>query len=310
MDEALNFPDLVYAYNVIKELALHGNGVAHHAKYEYKWTKIKMGVAFKFLCCTQVLSYVQDPNRTWHADPRSVGLKPMIWELFGIDSPDYEDVIDFYNAPDFSFVPMEGAVPYGCGDADYCLRIKDSLWAQVQSALKPIFDLEMKLVPVIGDQELWGVGLDPARLAADSEVLDDEILELKLKCFDLMGLEVKRGPDDSYIWPFDLNSPAKVSEHLFGVMNIPSTDLPVGKEGRVSASKKSLEQVRKKYPVIDAVLLFKEAAHMKNNFAGKLQEYVNPVTGLIHGSCNQTGAPTGRCSHSQPNLAQLPKHRD
>lgn len=297
-------------YNALRPLLLNGKGRAHHFKYEYKFMKVKLNVEFKLGVCTMVLAFLDDPNRTWSSDPRSLNLKDLVMELYGIDTPHFNDVLAMYNAENFSQIPMEAAVPYGCGDADWALRLDDSFYNRVKTSQPQILELELSLIPEVAAQELRGVFIDPTQLTDSEEIIDEEIIALKLECFELMGFTPEKNSQGEYLWPFELKSGAKFSDHIFNVMGIPREGLSVGKDGRILVNKKAMAPIRKKYPVIDVYLKFKEAFHMKNNFLGSLVEYQNPVTGFIHGSANTCGAPTGRFAHSNPNLAQLPKKRE
>lgn len=302
--------DRTACYNVIRTPLQSGKSACHNLGYEWKWMKVKLGIEMKMGLCTQVLAFLDDPNRTWGDDPRSLKLKELMNELFKIDPPSFEEVLKLYNAQNFSQVPMEGAIPYGAADSDFSLRLKQVMYQRVSKSIGNILAVELALVPVLARQELRGIMVEPIQLKQAQEAIELQLVDLKLEAFKLMGFDPAKNLADEYEWPFDLNSPSKVSDHFFGVMGIPTDGIRQGKSGQFSSSKKSLENIRDKYPAVNAVLVYKEAEHMKNNFLGRLTDYINPITGMVHGGVNQTGVPTGRLSHSQPNLAQIPKKRD
>jgi DNA polymerase I-like protein with 3'-5' exonuclease and polymerase domains len=305
------------AYKVLGDILPEGLLRAHNLDFEYRESKVKLNVTITRGTCTKVIAFLHDSNRTWRDDPRTLKLKDLVWELYGIKLPTYEDMLEMFHARRFDDIPIDPAVLYGCGDSDFCLRLEDSLGDLVRKSQAAIYSIEQELIPYVAEQELWGIGLDPTKLEAGVEVLDEEIIRLRLDTFNLMGLsdQCRQLENGTWVWPLELNSPAQVSDYFFGVMGLPQTDLggdttKSGRKKRPSASKKSLDRYRKEYAVIDAYLNYKEAVHMKNNFLTQMPTYINPKTGFIHGSCNTTGVPTGRCAHYDPNLAQLPKMRD
>jgi len=286
------------------------NIIAHNAGFEYKWAHIKWGVKIKFRSCSQTLAHLDDPNRSARRDPRSLKLKLLAKELFG-----YEDVILYESLIDpktqnLSYLSSKAVVDYGAQDSDLALQIDDLLYDRVTNEQRQIWRMEMQQIYIAAEMSMRGIKENPEVFIDGGLKLEKELAELQLETFRLMGFDLQIDEKGVIVdKPFELGSSKKVSEHFFGVMGIPPQGRP-GKSGQYSISQKEISRLRNQYPVVDSYLNYKEAFTMKNNFIDKLPDYINPVTGFVHGSFNNCGAPTGRYSHSGPNLGQLPKKRD
>lgn len=277
---------------------------------EWPWTYVKWGVEPKVGYDTMIISWMDDTNRTHRFDPRGIGLKDMAREWWDIDVTALKQLVDL-KTQNFSVVPIKLAYPYGCQDSDLSTRIVTEKVEKVKKEQGSVFELETSLISVVAKMHLRGIVLDANLLAEGATKLDQEIKELELEVFQEMGFEVQPDPmSGHWLRPFDLGSPKKVSEHLFFKMGLPYDQRDVGKSGVPSSGKDELEQYRSAYPVVDKMLKHREAVHMRDNFLAALPGYTNAITGAIHGFFNQCGAPTGRFSHSKPNLAQIPKLRD
>lgn len=290
---------------------------AHNFVFEYKWAYVHWGVSPVIADDTQVLCWMDDPNRAGRWDPRSVALKEMARELWDLNVTDLKDMIDL-KTQDFSVVPVKQAIPYGCQDSDLTTRLKRHFGPKIKADQKNIHRLEHDIIPDVARMEMRGIKLNVRVLADGATKLDKEIADMERDIFSEMGFQLTEDPmTGDWLRPFDLGSNERVAEQLFLEMGIPYEKRNVGKKkskkfpnGVPSVSSDALADLAGQFPIIDKLLSYREATHMLINFVRALPSYVDPVTGYIHGSFNQTGTPTGRFAHYNPNLAQQPKNRD
>lgn len=284
-------------------MAVHGAAIM-----EWPWTYVKLGVEPNIVCDTAIAAFMDDPNRKHRTDPRDLRLKSLAVELWDISVTEISDLIDL-DTQHFGILPVNQAYEYGCQDSDLTTRLVNWGMKRLQADQGTIWRLEHENIQIASKMYLRGIKLDPQVLTEAAVILDQEIEQLEEDVFREMGYDIVKNDAGDWLRPFDLGSTAKVSKRLFTEMGIPPAGA-LGKSGHYSTSSDNLRDLRDDYPVIDKLLTWREAAHMRNNFVAPLPEYINRVTGFIHGNFNQTGAPTGRWSHSNPNLAQIPKLQD
>jgi len=283
-------------------------GVHGAAIMEYPWTVIKLDVIPKIVVDTAIVAFMDDTNRKHRFDPRNLKLKGLAFELWDIHVVDIGDLVDL-KAQDFSVLPVKQAYEYGCQDSDLGTRLVIWGMKRVMADQPTIWRLEHDIIPISAKMTLRGIRENPAVLVDGAPGLDAEIERLEEIVFREMGYDIVKNAIGEWMRPFDLGSTAKVSRRLFDEMGLPAPGKR-GKNGYYSTSKDNISDLAKEYPVAEKLLEWREAVHMRDNFVSALPQYINPVTGFVHGHFNQTGAPTGRFSHSAPNLAQIPKIRD
>jgi DNA polymerase I-like protein with 3'-5' exonuclease and polymerase domains len=304
MDEQV-FKEIVAPFMRVNPMSVYS------ASYmEWPWTLVKLDVEPNIVEDGCIAAYLEDPNRTWRHDPRSLKLKEVTKELFEIDVIELMSLVDL-KTNNFSHVPVGQAFMYGCQDSDITVMVLEHVkQKKVHENQRTIWKLEHELIPVIGKMHLRGITLNPDHLVEGAKELDAHIEQLEQETFSLMGFEVKPNEDGYWERPIDLGSNQKVSQHLFHKMGLPYDQKSVGKNGYPSVSKESIQDLADDYPVVEKLLELKGEIHSRDNYVVTLPTYVNAVTGAIHGYFNQTGAPTGRFSHSQPNLANQAKIQD
>lgn len=284
--------------------------LVHGAAFmEWVWTYVKWHVDPKIIVDTCITMFLDDPNRVGRMDARNLKLKGLAKEIWDIDVTKLENLIDL-KTQNFSLVPVAQAYAYGCQDSDLTVMLDAAFTPKVMAEQATIFRLETSLIPAIAKMHLRGIKLNPVLLQEGALVLDKEIEELEQQVFKEMGYQVNVGADGQWERPFDLGSPKKVSEQLFMKMGLPYDQRSVGASGVPSSSSDALEDLKADFPVVECLLDWRGATHMRDNFIAALPNYINPVTGYIHGSFNQCGAPTGRFSCASPNTQQIPKIRD
>lgn len=188
---------------------------------------------------------------------------------------------------------------YACEDADIALRLKNVLEPKLDEAgvARLFHDIEMPLVGVLADMELNGVCLDTEALHETSEVFNKRMTAIEQHIYELAGEQ------------FNISSPRQVGDILFGKMKI--VDKPKKtKTGQFVTSEEVLQQLRSKSPIIDEILNYRGLKKLLSTYVDALPKLINPRTGRIHTSFNQTVTATGRLSSSDPNLQNIPVRDD
>ena len=188
---------------------------------------------------------------------------------------------------------------YACEDADITLRLKNVLEPKLDEAGVALLfrDIEMPLVDVLADMELNGVCLDTEALHETSEVFNKRMTTIEQHIYELAGEQ------------FNISSPRQVGDILFGKMKI--VDKPKKtKTGQFVTSEEVLQQLRSKSPIIDEILNYRGLKKLLSTYVDALPKLINPRTGRIHTSFNQTVTATGRLSSSDPNLQNIPVRDD
>ena len=153
-------------------------------------------------------------------------------------------------------------------------------------------EIDLPLTPVLAEMEMTGILIDVPFFKKMSDELAPRLTEIETQVFDMVGKT------------FNLNSPQQLSDVLFNDLR-----LDKGRKtatGFYSTSVDVLEALSGKHPVIDLVLDHRELSKLKSTYLDALPTAVDPITGRVHTSYNQTGAVTGRLSSNNPNLQQIP----
>ena len=239
---------------------------------------------------TMVLSYLLEPNWGKH------NLDRLALAYLQTQTIPYEEVTGKgRDQVTMNAVPVEKVVPYACQDADLTLELSDLLWPKVQEGkLEKLYrEIEQPLIEVLADMEIWGVKVDRAALEALSTEFEAELGRLEKKIFELSGTE------------FNINSPQQLGDILFHKIQLqPSRKTRITK--RFSTSIEVLQELAALHPLAQYALEYRQLAKLKGTYADALPLIINPETGRIHTSYNQTVAATGRLSSSEPNLQNIP----
>ncbi len=194
----------------------------------------------------------------------------------------------------------EEVYKYACEDADVTLRLKNVLEKQLreQGAYDLFHDIEMPLVPVLAQMEFNGVRIDTDALRETSVLYTQRLQEIEQDIYSLAGQ------------PFNISSPKQVGEMLFDTLKI-SAKAKKTKGGQYSTSEEVLESLRDKHPIVGRILDYRGLKKLLSTYIDALPALINPRTGRIHTSFNQTVTATGRLSSSNPNLQNIPiRHED
>jgi DNA polymerase-1 len=238
---------------------------------------------------TMVASYCLDPERESHS------LDNMSLDFLNYQGIPISSLIGKgKNQLTFDMVDTTAACEYSAEDADVTyqlyLYLKDRL--EKEPALKNLFeDVEMPLVSVLAAMEYNGVSLDTALLRKMSSEINEALKTVTEQIYQHAGSV------------FNIDSPKQLSEILFKRLNLP----PVrsGKAG-LSTDAAVLEQLADQHPIIEQILYYRTLSKLQNTYVDKLGTLINPRTGRVHASFNQTITTTGRLSSSDPNLQNIP----
>jgi DNA polymerase-1 len=192
-------------------------------------------------------------------------------------------------------VPVEKVCEYAAEDADVTLRLWHFFSPKlVSEGLEALFrDIEMPLIYVLAGMEAAGVTVDREALRQISEELTRVIGEQEQAIYQLAGEK------------FNINSTRQVSEILFERLRI-EEKVKKTKTGNYSTGEEVLEKLRHRYPIAGKLLDYRGMKKLLGTYVDALPELINPQTGKIHTSFNQTVTSTGRLSSTNPNLQNIP----
>ena len=231
-------------------------------------------------------------------DSRNLGLKNLAWVRLGVEMTHIEELIGTgKNQKSMAEVPIEKVAPYAVADAVMTLRLVEPLTAELAAhqAERLNRDVEVKLIPVLADMEQKGILLDTAMFKDFARELNEQIQRIEDSIFASVGER------------FNINSTQQLSDMLFKRLALEPPDRSrKTSSGKLSTAAGVLENMRGQHPVIDEILEYRELTKLKSTYVDALPLQVNPKTGRIHTSFNQTGTVTGRVASQDPNLQNIP----
>jgi len=239
---------------------------------------------------TMIASYLLNPGR------RSHKLDALADEFFNYHMQPITELIGTGKKQlPFSNVPVEKATFYAAEDADFTLKLKNIFFPllSAQKLDKLFFNLEMPLMPVLGEMEKTGVMINFDFLNELSIDYGRKMEKIKAEIFSEAGHE------------FNINSPTQLRVVLFDKLNLPSSK-KTAKGGDKSTDVSVLEKLAYLHPLPKMILDYRQLMKLKSTYIDALPELVYPATGRVHTSFNQTVAATGRLSSSDPNLQNIP----
>src|SRR6478672_7632366 len=242
---------------------------------------------------TMLASYVLDPSR------RSHGLDVLALEFLDHTMTSYTDLCGKgKTALAFDECPVEAARDYSCEDADMTLRLRELFEPQLESheLLRLLDGVELPLINVLAEMEWNGIAIDlpwfaslKQRFQADREAVERQI-------YETAGTE------------FNINSNLQLREILFDRLNLPV--LKRTSTGPSTDASVLMELAEEGHTLPTLLMEYRELSKLENTYLDALPKLVNPRTGRLHTSFNQTVASTGRLSSSDPNLQNIPIRRE
>ncbi|MBN1966229.1 MAG: DNA polymerase I, partial [Anaerolineae bacterium] len=236
----------------------------------------------------------------WLRDPasRNKGLKNLALAKLGVEMTPIDALIGSgRNQTTMDYVSIERAAPYAAADAAITHRLVGLLQQDLdRREVSTLYhDLELPLIPILADMEMAGVLLDVGFLHEMSGELTARLAEIEQETYALSG-----GYGE-----FNLNSPKQLNDVLFGKLQLPTAGIKKTTHG-FSTAADVLEELEHAHPIVPLILEYRELSKLKGTYVDALPELVNPETGRLHTSFNQTGTVTGRISSDNPNLQNIP----
>ena len=184
---------------------------------------------------------------------------------------------------------------YACEDADITLQLKNKLEPELKKheCENLFYQIEMPLMPVLAEMEMNGVCIDTNVLAETSSQFTQRMTDIEKRIYELAGEQ------------FNIASPKQVGDILFAKMKIIEKPKKT-KTGQFVTSEEVLQQLRHKHEIVGLILDHRGLKKLIGTYIDALPKLINPRTGHIHTSFNQTVTATGRLSSSDPNLQNIP----
>lgn len=243
---------------------------------------------------TAVAHYLLQPERP-HATAR------LAEEILGVACTTDEALLGAKGRNRKRFVEVSGdaITSYACQLADMALALRKPLIASIDadSLTSLLTDIELPLIEVLADMEHTGARVDVRALTDYSVVLTERMNSLEQECFELAGEQ------------FNTASPMKVGEILFDKLKIDDKAKKT-KSGQYSTTEEVLMHLRDRHPLVDRILELRGIRKLLSTYVNALPELINPETGRIHTTYNQTVTATGRLSSTNPNLQNIPVRTD
>ncbi len=284
---AIKSPELAPLRELLADPAVKKAG--HNIKYDWLVLR-RAGVELAGVAYDSMLaSFVLDPGRRSHA------LDALALERLNLPMRTYADVAGRGRAErPFADVPVPDAARYCCDDSEMVLRLAEAFNGELDDHhLRPLLDtIEMPLIRVLADMEWAGIRVDRELLAKLSRQFAIDLGRLEKEIHAAAGTD------------FNIASTPQLRTVLFEKLQ-----LPVLKKTKTGASTdyEVLEQLAGMGHEVPRLLIeYRELSKLKSTYVDSLPLNINPDTGRIHTSFNQTGAATGRLSSSDPNLQNIP----
>jgi len=264
--------------------------IAHNLKFDLRMLK-KHGISIKGPTFdTMIANYLLNPEGKHGLDYLSENLlsykKVSFEELLPVKNPLPEQIL---------MIPMEDMKNYSCEDADMTFRLYQLFEKQIKESgmFDLMNDIEMPLIEVLANMEEEGIRINTAELELFSEKLSKQIAIVETQIFEMAGVH------------FNMASPKQLGEVLFEKMKI-SDKPPKTKTKQYATGEEELKKFEKKHPIIPYILEHRTLTKLKSTYVDSLPRFIEPSTGRLHTSFNQTITATGRLSSSNPNIQNIP----
>lgn len=259
--------------------------IGHNLKYDTMMLKQEGVVTKGRLYDTMLASYLINPNKQNHS------LEDVGFEYLSRRKKTFAEVLN--KKKSFADVFVEEATKYSAEDALLAFELKDILFEKLKEAglERVYFDIEAPLIPVLSDMEEAGVKIDVDKLNDISKELARELDSTQRRIFFLSGEE------------FNINSPKQLAKVLFHSLGLkPGKKTKTGFSTDVSV----LEELAMSHELPREILNWRSLNKLKTTYVDALPALINPKTGRVHTSFNQTATATGRLSSSNPNMQNIP----
>ncbi len=262
--------------------------LGHNIKYDYSVLKRSCNLILKGpLYDSMIAAYLAEPGR------RSLKLDELCLER-GYRLTAFNDVVEDPKKENcFAFVEPEKACCYSCEDVYGSLL----LWEEYRGTLEEMeqldlfYHVETPLLPILADMELAGIEVSDTVLGELEEEFQKELDALEEKIHTLAG------------YSFNIQSPKQL-----GVLLFEELQLPHGRKTKTgySTDMKVLEKLAPKHEIPAMIMRYRIIAKLQSTYVKKLKKLIDPQSGRVHTSFNQTVTATGRLSSSNPNMQNIP----
>ena len=239
---------------------------------------------------TMIASYLLNPTQHQH------NLMEIAKEILGHKMISFKEVTaNQKRVKNFAFVPLELAKDYSCEDAHVTFLVMEELWKRLRQArLWDLFEgVEVPLIQVLVHMEMAGIMVDKEGLSELSKEFRQRLRLLKKEIYALAGEE------------FNVNSTKQLAKVLFERLKLPQKKRTKKKTG-FSTDVEVLSELSSLHPLPGKILEYRNLSKLKSTYVEGLKRVINPQTGRVHSSFNQTVTATGRLSSSDPNLQNIP----
>ncbi|RME47371.1 MAG: DNA polymerase I [Chloroflexi bacterium] len=267
--------------------------VAHNVKYDMMVLALHGADLKGPLFDTMIAAWLLEPSR------RTLNLKDIAWSRLGVEMQPITELIGKgRNQITMAQVPIEPVTAYAGADVDMTIRLARLLESELREhpELWRLFqDVEMPLVPVLADMEMAGIRIDPHVLADISRAMHQRITALEQEIYEIVGYE------------FNVNSPQQLADVLFEELRLPKKRrTKTGYSTAASVLQEIRDEGSDPYGICDLILEYRHLTKLKGTYVDALPALINPRTGRVHTSFNQTATVTGRLSSTNPNLQNIP----
>jgi DNA polymerase I len=268
--------------------------IGHNIKYDLVVFE-NAGIVVKGpLHDTLIAAWIVDASRSGYSMD-AVALGTLDYECLSIK----ELIGTGKNQLTFNHVPLADAYPYASEDVDVTFQLWNVFEPRLADDLHTLYEeIEMPLVRVLAAMRIAGIKVDPNELHRQRENIVKRIDELKIEI------------EQAAPYPFNPDSPKQLSEVLFG--DAPGFGIKPIKRGKsfhstnVEVLEKLASDPEMETTLPTLILEYRKLTKLVNTYLGSLVDAINPATGRVHASFNQTGTSTGRLSSSDPNLQNIP----
>jgi DNA polymerase-1 len=267
--------------------------VAQNAKYDLLVLR-RAGITLRGLVSdTMLASYVLDPGR------RSHGLDLLALEFLGHRMTSYDELCGKGKQQlPYDVVPINCARDYSCEDADVTWQLEQRFRPQLEAQqIHELYrDVEIPLVCVLADMEWAGIEINIPLFASLKERFARERQRVEQEIYVSAGGE------------FNINSNPQLREVLFERLQLPILKKTATGPSTDASVLQELAEGGHELPVL--LMEYRELSKLESTYIDALPALVNPHTGRLHTSFNQTVAATGRLSSTEPNLQNIPIRRE
>jgi DNA polymerase-1 len=271
---------------------------AHNAKF-HMVVLARHGIEVQGLSFdTMIAAYLLESGQ------RALALRDLAWAKVQVELPSVQSLLGIgKKAITMAELHIAHCGSYACNEALLVERLVPLLEQELDEAEQTeLFrDVEMPLVPVLADMERDGIAVDLPYLAELGREMQARIAALEAEIYGHVGHE------------FNIGSTQRLSDVLFNELHLEVDKRKrrtKTKTGHISTGSDVLEELRGTHPIIELILEHRHLQKLQGTYVDALQQLVDPVTGRVHTSFNQTGAATGRLSSSDPNLQNIPIRTD